>query len=108
MELRCQSQSKWAEDTLHVLSCLDRHEVAAVIDHRVVGGVIVAEDEDIHVGPCVSVFAQYVLPEYRNRGISLALMREAVRIAKELGANVLAYTHRKGPWRYETIYRRIN
>ncbi len=108
VELQCQDKAEWTSRTLHVLSSFDRYEVAAVVDGAVIGGVVVAVDEDIHVGPCVSVFAQYVLPEYRNRGASLACMRESVRLAKELGASVLAYTHRIGPWRYETIYRRIN
>ena len=108
MELQCQPRDEWVDRTLHVLSSFARYEVAVLWDGVVVGGVVVADDDDIHVGPCVSVFAQYVLPGCRNRGASLACMREAIRLAKELGASVLAYTHRIGPWRYETIYRRIN
>jgi len=55
----------------------------------------------------MSVISQYVLPDYRNRSISLLCMREAIRIAKANGYSVLAYTHRLGDWRYETIYKRI-
>ena len=56
----------------------------------------------------MSVFAQYVLPEFRHQGVSARMMREALRIAKKSGVPVLAFTHRKGPWRYETIYRKVN
>jgi GNAT superfamily N-acetyltransferase len=74
----------------------------------VIGAALVAHDPwDAHVGPCVSVFTQYVLPEHRNSGVSQALMRECLRIARAAGAGVLAFTHRKAPWRYETRYRRI-
>jgi GNAT superfamily N-acetyltransferase len=76
---------------------------------KVVGGLCLAPDPwDVHVGPCLSVFAQYVLPEFRLQGVSARLMREALRIAKKSGVPALAFTHRKGPWRYETIYRKVN
>lgn len=74
---------------------------------RAVGGLVLTYDNDIHVGPCISVVAQYVLPEYRCKGVSLRCMREAVRIARQFGERVLAYTHRKGDWRYETIYKEL-
>jgi GNAT superfamily N-acetyltransferase len=55
----------------------------------------------------MSVFTQYVLPGYREQSVSLKLMRAAIRIARDSGSKVLAYTHRKGDWRYETIYKEL-
>lgn len=109
IEMQVQDKSAWVGRSLLALSSLERFEIAAVHGTDVVGAVVLASDPwDAHVGPCMSVFAQYVLPEYRNVGVSLMLMRESMRIARcTAGVHVLAFTHRKAPWRYETIYRRI-
>lgn len=108
-ELQSQTKDEWIGRSLLSLQGLVRYEIG-VLDNsgRVLGGIVLAQDPwDAHVGPCMSVFAQYVLPEFRNRGISPRLMREAIRVARKDGAQTLAFTHRKGPWRYETLYRRI-
>lgn len=89
------------------LSALDRYEVGVVLDNTPVGGILLVQDDDWHVGRCLAVVSQYVLPEHRHTGVSRACMRYTVNIAKELQYPTLAYSHRKGPWRYETIYRRI-
>lgn len=108
IELQVQDKHTWLGMTLLALSQLDRYEVFVVRDGKMVGAIVLASDPwDVHVGPCMSVFSQYVLPEYRCTGISRALMREAFKIARDNCAGVLAYTHRKAPWRYETIYKRI-
>jgi GNAT superfamily N-acetyltransferase len=107
-ELQVRSRLVWVGSAILGLSQLERFEVAVMLDGEPIGAAVLARDPwDVHVGPCMSVFAQYVLPEYRNRGLSLALMRECIRTAREHGAGVLAYTHRTAPWRYETTYRRI-
>lgn len=92
-----------------ILESVDRWEIGLwdTHNHFSVGGLVLAYDSDIHVGDCMSVISQYVLPEYRNQRISTQCMREAVRIAVMQRFNVLAYTHRLGDWRYETIYKRI-
>lgn len=108
IELQVSTKAEWLGRSLIAMSSLERFEIAAVHGTDVVGGLVLASDPwDAHVGPCMSVFAQYVLPEYRNVGISRMLMREAYRIASCSCVRVLAFTHRKAPWRYETIYRRI-
>lgn len=108
VELQQQSKSEWLGRSILSLQELDRHELFAYADGRVVGGIVLANDPwDSHVGPCVSVFAQYVLPEYRLQNISPTLMRMATRLAKESGASTLAHTHRIGAWRYSTFYRRL-
>lgn len=107
-ELQQSSKDEWVGRALLSLQGLDRTELAAFYGTEFAGGLTLAPDPwDVHVGPCLSVFAQYILPEYRLKGISPRLMREAMRIAKQSGASTLAFTHRQGPWRYETLYRRI-
>ena len=108
VELRQQSKEEWMGRALLALQQMDRWEIAAFADESFAGGLCLAHDPwDVHVGPCISVFAQYVLPEHRLGGVSPRLMREAMKIARSSGKSTLAYTHRKGPWRYDTIYRSI-
>lgn len=109
IELQTTSQDEWVGRSLLSMQGLDRYEIGVFRSDGIpIAAMIVGYDFwDAHVGPCMSVFAQYVLPDYRNRGISLKLMREAIRITRDSEYNTLAYTHRKGDWRYETIYRRV-
>lgn len=108
VELQCTPELQWCSTVLAELSELDRYEVCIFVGDAPVGGIILVHDEDWHVGTCLTVAFQYVLPEFRNTGVSIACMRFAKRLARELGYKALAYSHRKGPWRYEIIYRRIN
>lgn len=109
IELQVQPEVEWICRNLLSLQEMDRYEICVYHDDACVGGLILAEDPwDAHVGPCWSVFAQYVVPDYRNRGVSAIVMREAIKIARASGAKVLAYTHRLGPWKYSTTYRRLN
>lgn len=107
IELQQQPKVLWLERTVAVMASISRWEITAHAGSAVVGAIIVGHDDDVHVGPCLSVFAQYVLPEFRLQGASQRMMSTAVRIARQSGANTFAYTHRLGPWRYETIYRRL-
>jgi len=108
VELQVQSKEVWIGQVLIAIQSLDRCEIGVFAGSTTVGGMVVASDPwDSHVGPCMSVVTQYVLPEYRNSGVSRQFMRKALDIAKTSGARVLAFTHRKAPWRYETIYRSI-
>lgn len=107
-ELQVTTKNVWVGRALLALQDLDRYEVIMLGERSEIGGLVLAVDPwDVHVGPCVSVFANYVLPEHRGTQVGAACMRAAIRIAKQIRMPVLAYTHRKGPWRYETIYRRI-
>ena len=88
---------------------VDRLEiVASTASGYQVGIMVLAEDEDMHVGRCLSVQWQYVLPEYRNAGIAHRFMRTAIQLARQEGYPVLAYSHRVGPGEYSIKYRRIN
>lgn len=109
VELQTSPKDEWVGRSLLTLQQIERYEIILLRGSHEVGGLVLAHDPwDAHVGPCMSVFAQYVLPEHRNTGVSALCMRASLRIAKDAGAPVLAFTHRKGPWRYETIYRRIS
>lgn len=107
-ELQVTPKDEWIGRNLLSLQSMDRWELGVHIRGEVIGGIALADDPwDAHVGPCVSVFAQYVMPEYRLQQVSALLMRTALRIARDSGHRVIAFTHRKGDWRYETIYRSI-
>lgn len=108
LESQVVDKERWVGSVLARLAQIDgRYEIGVHNGECTVGGIILAPDDDPHVGECLSVFAQYVMPEYRNLGVSMYCMRLALRIARDAGYNVLAYTHRVGVGRYETIYRRI-
>lgn len=109
VELRTQPQDKWLGQALLALQALPRFEIAVASDSTIVGGMILGMNPwDAHVGPCCAVWTQYVLPEFRNIGISRYLMREAMRVAHSLDAPVLSYSHRVADWKYETIYRKVH
>lgn len=109
VELQTTSKEEWIGRSLLSLQGIGRYEIGVLNGSDVVGGIVVAHDPwDAHVGECYSVFAQYILPEFRLMGASRRLMRAAMTVARTAGARTFAFTHRKGPWRYETIYRRLN
>lgn len=97
----------WVQSSLRMIESVDRYEIGIKHNGVVVGGVTLTADFDPHVHSCLSVMSQYVLPEYRNKAISMRCMRECIRLAKRLGHNMLAYTHRKCDWVYTTTYKRI-
>lgn len=108
LESQVVDKERWVGSVLSRLAGIDdRFEIGVHNGEHTVGGIILAPDDDVHVGCCMSVFAQYVMPEYRNKGVSMYCMRLALRVARDAGYKVLAYTHRVGVGRYETIYRRI-
>jgi GNAT superfamily N-acetyltransferase len=111
VELQMQPQGTWVANTMANLMDAPRWVIGMFDNGVPVGGVVLSPDTDVHVGPCMSVIAQYVLPEYRNKAISMRCMREAIRITKNQYApynRCLAYTHRLGDWRYITTYRSLN
>lgn len=107
VELQTQPKDVWIGYAALAVQDIDRKEVLLFKDSRLIGGLVLAHDFDVHVGKCLSVLWQYVLPEYRNSGASMRLMRYAVQCARDYSYSVLAYTHRVGNWRYETIYRKV-
>ena len=86
---------------------LERLEVVAFVGGRAAGIAVLAVDDDLHVGECLSVQWQYVLPEFRNLGVSPAFLRVAKNLARQLNLPVIAFTHRLGPGVYKTSYRRV-
>ena len=108
IELQVMDKQTWIRNLHDALESVPRWEIGMWLGDTAVGGIVLSNDNDVHVGPCLSVIAQYVLPEYRFRSISLHCMRIAMRTARQCNIPILAYTHRKGDWRYEIIYRRTN
>jgi GNAT superfamily N-acetyltransferase len=107
IESQGMDKEAWVARTLNLHQAHTRYEIYLYEADAIVGGLTLTVDDDPHVGECLSVLSQYVLPEYRNRGVSGRCLRECLRIAKDCGAKYLAYTHRKKDWVYTTTYRRI-
>ncbi len=107
IESQGMDKETWIARTLKMIQSVPRYELGCLHEGVPVGGVTLTLGDDPHVGECLIVMSQYVLPEYRNRGISLHCMRECLRLAKYLGHDILAYTHRERDWVYTTTYRKI-
>lgn len=107
IELHGMDKEAWVERTLSIIQSVPRYEMGFYLDGKPIGGVTLTVDYDPHVGECLCVMSQYVLPKYRNAGISMRCMRECIRLAKSLDHTMLAYTHRQRDWVYTTTYRKI-
>ena len=107
IESQGMDKEAWVRRTLCTIASFPRYELGFYDGDTPVGGVTLTVDYDPHVGECLTVMSQYVLPEYRNAGISLRCMRECIVLAKRLGHDMLAYTHRQRDWVYTTTYKRI-
>ena len=106
-ELQMSDRYGWVAHTMRCIKAADRVEVGARVDGALVGGVVLHSEYDPHVGHCLYVVFQYVLPEYRNKGIALKLFKMALEETRRQGLPVLAYTHRLCDWKYITTYRRV-
>lgn len=108
IELQSTPKDLWVGRVLLHLGAMPRYELAVLGDSGVLGGlVLVLDDSDVHVGACASVHALYVHTASRGTGVVPMLMREVMRLCKLHEVPILAYTHRVGPWKYSTIYKRI-
>ena len=107
IELHGMDKEAWVERTLSIIQSVPRYEIGFYLDGKPIGGVTLTVDYDPHVGECLCVMSQYVLPEHRNAGISMRCMRECIKLAKRLDHTMLAYTHRQRDWVYTTTYRKI-
>jgi GNAT superfamily N-acetyltransferase len=107
-ELR-QSQD-YRDDVHRVVSSLsefDRVEIVCIDDGKVIGGAVIVLDDDQHVGHCLSLQWQYVLPEYRCKRIGHLFVRELLRQAGWAGIKNVCYTHRVGVGKYTLTYREV-
>lgn len=106
IELEVVDKINWVGSALEMHASTSRYDIGVFIDGRVVGGLCLVEDHDPHVGDCLTVMSNYVLPEYRGI-VGARCFRECLRVAKASGYKMLAYTHRLKDWEYRTIYRKI-
>ena len=107
IELKCMPKREWIAAQLALLEESSRIEIQVWDGASIAGVCIVSDDWDVHVGPCMSVLVNYVLPEYRQYRPGTALFRGALRIAREMRFPAFAWTHRVGDWHYSTRYRRL-
>lgn len=108
IELQVMDRESWVNNTLSWLHSIDRYDIGLHNGQEVIGGLCLSECDDAHVGTCLSVAINYVDPKYRSGIVGARCFRECMRIARASKYNILAYTHRIGDWRYETIYRRLH
>ena len=84
-----------------------RHEIVVWDDSGThLGTAIVVQEDDMHVGHCLSVQWRFVHPEHRGVAGS-ALQRRVIALARELDISVIAYTKCIGLARYELRYNRV-
>lgn len=102
-------QSKDYRDDVHrvvsSLSEFDRTEILCIDGTTVVGGAVIVLDDDQHVGACLTLQWQYVLPAYRSKTLGAKFIRELKRQAQWAGIRNICYTHRTGIGRYTVVYR---
>lgn len=107
VELQTRSKDVWVAATIDELTVVETYKLYLKQDDVIIGGLILAQDNDIHVGECLTVMFGYVVPEHRSK-VGFDLYRLAVRLARRLGYKMLAYTHRLGDWEYVTKYRKLH
>ena len=106
IELGVVDKIAWVGNALAMHMTVPRYDIGVFVQDKVVGGLCLAADDDPHVGTCLTVISNYVLPEYRGL-VGARCFRECLRVAKRSGYPVLAYTHRLKDWEYKTIYRKL-
>lgn len=89
----------------HSIEENERIEVIATLRGEVLGGAVLVIDDDMHVGPCLTVQWAYIKPEYRGAGSGV--YRQVLGVAKRLKTAVLAYSHRTADGVYQIRYRRV-
>jgi GNAT superfamily N-acetyltransferase len=92
---------------LATIEPMKRTELLAVVDGQLVGFACVAEDDDMHVGRCLTLQWQYVVPEHRGK-IGSEFLRWLARFARCQGFQFIAYSHRVSARHYAIKYRRIS
>ena len=107
-ELQVRDYNEYITHCLTYVNSLERTEILYLDNGSVVAGLIVGEDYDLHVGRCLTVTFNYTHPLYRGFNLGSKLFREAMRLARQEGYPILAWTHRKGGFTYETKYRKVN
>jgi GNAT superfamily N-acetyltransferase len=103
-ELRMQPFSIWYLKWERGMHQVDRYLVKVRCGELIVGMAAVVLDDDPHVGLCLTLHSQYVLPAYRNKFVAGRVLREVRRLAKVHRLGVIAYSHRVRDWTYELRY----
>lgn len=110
LELQVLDIQAFVKRYLRIVESYSRVESLAYTPQgRLVGGcVLVVDPDEIHVGRCLTVVFNFVLPEYRGSGVVQKFYREAYRVARWLDCPIIARTRRIGDWKYETHYKRVH
>lgn len=107
IELQVMDKEAWVRMSIESITERPRYELLMVHGDTQTGGCIITWDTDGHVGDCMAVMFNYVLPEYRRGRIGYELYRAAVALTRSNHIGILAYTHRVRDWEYVTKYRKV-
>lgn len=107
VELQSQPKEVYVANVIEYLQSLNRIEIYSYMHGSPIGAAVLTTEIDYHVGKCVSVVTQYVLPRYRGSGFSFEIMRRARKECKAQGIGMLAWSHRVKDFEYKTVYRSV-
>lgn len=94
------------EGILESCAKFDRLEIVTYQDGKVIGSCILVEEDDQHIGPCIGIAWNYVLPEHRGK-VGRDYLRFAYRLTERNELPAVAYTRRTGEGSYQVNYRRV-
>ena len=88
------------------LTRYDSLNLEARVGSELVGVCSVLVEDDVHVGECLSVQWQYILPQYRGV-VGIHMMRWVFSVANRLRVQFVAYTQRKSDFEHVVKYKRM-
>lgn len=103
-ELQVRPYLEFCTSLKQSIESIDRIEVI----ESGVGGMIISDSNDMHVGPCLTAMWVYVHPKYRNSGWYRKFLRSLKDACTDTGISNYMFTHRTGHGRYENIYRSVS
>lgn len=97
-----QLQQDMLGDTQNVEIALKNQE------NKLVGGVVLVAAEDAQVGPCMTLFHQFLMKPYRgDTAVWRQMYRLAVEVTREAGFSFLVHSHRLSHNVFKTFYRQV-
>mgnify|MGYP007095038554 CR=1 FL=1 len=100
-ELRHTSLSDFFERACMSVMGMRRLSVDIWYGRMLVGHLIAAVDDDLHIGPCLTVVWAYVLPQHRGKVPNLHRQLRSPSKAMQLS---MSWSHRRGPNQYGIRY----
>lgn len=101
-------EETWLASMLDLYKGFHRYEIEYWEGETLIGVAVVAKTIDFHVGPCVCVLTQYVIPQFRGRaGIARKVLAFARNKAREDGVGFMSWSHQLDYGTQLLKYRRV-